>query len=151
MKQTAAAILHDDDLAADAVQDTVVQLWSHRWRLGLVKDKRGFCFKALKNRCIDILRQQQRIRRHQTCLEYEYQTFSEETDSILEERYQILEKTISALPPQQRRLIEMKYIEQHSIREISQLTDLSETNIRTILSRAYATIREALQTSYNTQ
>lgn len=145
MRSVAMQMLHDDDLAADAVQDTFVQLWRHRWRIGRLKDKHGFCIKALQNRCLDILRRQQRTLQHYSKIEYEYKSTIEETDNNLEERYLMLEKAIADLPPQQRQLVELKYLKQHSIREIAQLTNLSETNIRTILSRAYTTLRKALQ------
>lgn len=58
MQRMAARLLHDDDLAADAVQETLIQLWHRRWRLGMMKDYRGYCMRTLRNRCIDILRQQ---------------------------------------------------------------------------------------------
>ena len=145
MRHLAAAILHDDDLANDAVQETLIRLWRMRWRLGLMQDPKGFSMRTLRNLCIDMLRQQQRHQQKQRDLANDYLSAADLTDSGQEERFHLLETAISALPPQQKRLIELKYIEQHSIHEIARITNLSETNVRTILSRAYATIREALQ------
>ena len=61
MRKMAVAILHDDDLAADAVQDTLVTLWQRRWRLGLIKERQGYCMRTLQHRCIDIIRDQKKV------------------------------------------------------------------------------------------
>ena len=58
MRRMAMQILHDDDLAADAVQETLTRLWHRRWRLDLTKNPQGFSMNALRNECIDTLRHQ---------------------------------------------------------------------------------------------
>ena len=58
MRRMAVQILHDDDLAADAVQETLTRLWHRRWRLDLTKNPQGFSMNALRNECIDTLRHQ---------------------------------------------------------------------------------------------
>ena len=152
MKQTAAAILHDDDLANDAVQDTFVRLWRMRWRLGLMKDPQGYSIRTLRNLCIDMLR---REKQRQKDLEaaatvMHIRQYDEDTDKA-EQRFRQVEKAITTLPQQQQQIIEMKYIKQLSIREIAQQTGLSETNITTQLSRAYASLRDNLQNTINEQ
>ena len=142
MRRVAAAILHDDDLAADAVQETFVRLWHRRWRLGLMKNPQGFCMQTLKNHCIDIIRTQSKKVNGQAD---EYATMQDDNDGDNEELYGRLEVAIATLPPQQQRLIEMKYIEHRSIREIAELTGLSETNITTNLSRAYKKLKNKLE------
>ena len=56
MQRMAEQILRNSDDAADAVQETLARLWHRRFRLGLVKDKRGYCLNALRNECISMLR-----------------------------------------------------------------------------------------------
>ena len=142
MQRVAARFLHDDDLAADAVQETLIQLWHKRWRLGMLKDCRGYCIKTLHNRCIDILRQQG----HGSIPWEEADQFPLPDDDAeaSEERYRRLEEAIATLPPQQQQLIELKYVKGHSIHEMAELTGLSETNVTTLMSRAYATLRKTM-------
>lgn len=138
----ATAILHDDDLANDAVQETFVRLWRIRWRLGLMKDPQGFCIRSLRNCCIDMLRrdkQQQKIMYAKTS-EAQIQQYDNDPNDT-EQRYQQLEQALARLPQQQQTIIEMKYVKLMNIHEIAQQTGLSETNITTQLSRAYATLR----------
>lgn len=143
MRHVAMQMLRDDDLAADAVQDTFVRLWRHRWRIGFMKDKRNFCMRALRNQCIDLLRKQ-KTRSEIPLSDDDNEKIQEEEATGKEETFQKLEEAIKTLPPQQQQLIEMKYVKELSIHEISQQTGLSETNISTTLGRAYTNIREKI-------
>lgn len=152
MRQTAAAILHDDDLANDAVQDTFVRLWRIRWRLGLMKDPQGFAMRTLRNLCIDMLRRDKNRKEKLDSIATEMYNQQYVDDSRSEEEsYRMVEQAIASLPQQQQQIIEMKYVKQMSIHEIAQLTGLSETNISTSLSRAYTTLRNHLQTTDSEQ
>ena len=152
MKQTAVAILHDDDLANDAVQDTFVRLWRKRWRLGLMNDPQGYSIRTLRNLCIDMLRREKQRQKdlETAATEMHIRQYDEDTDKA-EQRFRQVEKAIPPLPQQQQQIIEMKYIKQLSIREIAQQTGLSETNITTQLSRAYATLRNHIQNTVKEQ
>lgn len=152
MRQTAAAILHDDDLANDAVQDTFVRLWRIRWRLGLMKDPQGFAMRTLRNLCIDMLRRDKNRKEKLDSIASEmYDQQYVDNSRSEEESYRMVEQAIASLPQQQQQIIEMKYVKQMSIHEIAQLTGLSETNISTSLSRAYTTLRNHLQTTDSEQ
>lgn len=152
MRQTAAAILHNDDLANDAVQDTFVRLWRIRWRLGLMKDPQGFAMRTLRNLCIDMLRRDKNRKEKLDSIATEMYDQQYVDDSHNDEQsYRKVEQAIASLPQQQQQIIEMKYVKQMSIHEIAQLTGLSETNISTSLSRAYTTLRNHLQTTDSEQ
>ena len=145
MRRMAVQILRDDDLAADAVQETLARLWHRRWRLDLTKNPQGFSMNALRNECIDTLRHQ----RSRNLIAYEpndiadYQP-SESVSAAKEARYQQLEQAIAALPEHHQQLIRMKYVEQRSSREIAHLTGLTESNVNTTLCRIYDTLRKRL-------
>ena len=123
MQRMAARFLHDDDLAADAVQETLIQLWHRRWRLGMMKDCRGYCMRTLRNHCIDLLRQQG----HDVIPWDEVDNFPmpDSDTEAAEERFRRLEEAIATLPPQQQQLIELKYVKGHSIHEMAEMTGLS--------------------------
>lgn len=147
MRQTAAAILHDDNLANDAVQDTFVRLWRMRWRLGLMKDPQGFAIRTLRNLCIDMLRRDKTRKRQQDSVATEMYNHYYDDSHEVEQSYRHIEQAVASLPKQQQQIIEMKYVKKMSIHEIAKQTGLSETNITTQLSRAYATLRNHLQTT----
>lgn len=142
MQRVAARFLHDDDMAADAVQETLIQLWHRRWRLGMMKNCRGYCMRTLRNKCIDILRQQG----HDTILWEDADRFPMPNNDAeaTEDRFRRLDEAIATLPPQQQQLIELKYVKGHSIHEMAKMTGLSETNVTTLMSRAYTSLRKIL-------
>lgn len=138
----AEKILNDDDLANDAVQEAFVHLWRKRWRLGLMEDPQGFSIRTLRNLCIDMLRRDKHRQKNMGAAAAELYNHSYDDDQLdAEQRYRQVEQAIASLPPQQQQLIEMKYVKQMTIHEMAQQTGLSETNITTLLSRAYAALR----------
>ena len=145
MRRVAVQILHDDDLANDAVQESFVRLWRIRWRLGLMKDPQGFSMRTLRNYCIDMLRRNKQRQKmmEAAASEVQIQQYDHDPHDI-ELRYRQVEQAIASLPKQQQTIIEMKYVKQLTIHDIAQQTGLSETNITTQLSRAYATLRSEI-------
>lgn len=142
MRQTATAILHDDDLANDAVQESFVRLWRKRWRLGLMEDPQGFAMRTLRNLCIDMLRRDKNRQKNTGAAAAEIYNHPYDDDSLeAEQQYRQVEQAIASLSPKQQQLIEMKYVKQMTIHEMAQQTGLSETYITTLLSRAYAALR----------
>ena len=130
MRRVAVQILHDDDLANDAVQESFVRLWRIRWRLGLM---------------IDMLRRNKQRQKMMEAAASEVQIQQYDDDPHdTELRYRQVEQAIASLPKQQQTIIEMKYVKQLTIHDIAQQTGLSETNITTQLSRAYATLRSEI-------
>ena len=143
MRRMATAMLHDDDMAADAVQETLARLWHRRWRLGMMSNPQGFCMTSLRNHCIDLLRQ--RPKTTLTSLaDNDIADYDNSADDI-EERYRKLEQAIASLAPRQQELIRLKYVEQRSVRDIAHLTGLSETNVTSTLSRIYTTLRNKMK------
>ena len=140
----AEKILCDDDLANDAVQETFVRLWRKRWRLGLMKDPQGFSMKTLRNLCIDMLRRDKNRQKNTGEAAEIYNNPYDDESYDAEQRYRQVEQAVASLPPQQRQLIEMKYVKQMTVHEISKQTGLSETNITTMLSRSYAALRSEI-------
>ena len=101
--------------------------------------------RTLRNYCIDMLRHnKQRQKMMEVAVsEVQIQQYDDDTHDI-ELRYRQVEQAIASLPKQQQTIIEMKYVKQMTIHEIAQQTSLSETNITTQLSRAYATLRSEI-------
>ena len=142
MRRMAEKMLHDDDLANDAVQEAFVRLWRKRWRLGLMEDPQGFSMRTLRNLCIDMLRRDKNRQKNTGAAAAEIYNHPYDDDPPeAEQRYRQVEQAITSLSPKQQQLIEMKYVKQMTIHEMAQQTGLSDTYITTLLSRAYAALR----------
>jgi RNA polymerase sigma-70 factor (ECF subfamily) len=144
MRRMAEMILHDDAQAADAVQETLTHLWSKRWKLDRVDDKQGYCMRALRNECVDMLRKQRPTVEADSLADTLADTSSYEALEA-ERRYRQLEKAIAQLSPVQQMLVRLKFTEGHSTKEIAAITGLSPSNVDTIMSRVYSLLRIKLQ------
>ncbi len=141
LQKVAESILNDADWAADAVQDTVLKIWDNRRRMNRVGNLEGYCVTAVKRRCIDLLREQQpSVPIDEEALMLADTAF----DDNFEERYQQARALIDQLPEKQREIILMKYEQEKPNAEIEKALQISSTNLYTILSRAYKTLREAM-------
>ncbi len=142
MRRMAESMLNDNDLAADAVQESVICLWNKREDFGRMEKKEAFCITVVKRRCVDILRQQwpsEPIGEKVIMME------ESSADENLEERYRMARMVIDKLPEKQREAILMKYEEDLPNREIEKTLNVSSANLYTIFSRAYKSIRETME------
>lgn len=141
LQKVAESILNDADWAADAVQDTVLKIWDNRRQMNRVNNLEGYCITAVKRRCIDLLREQQ------PSVPIDEEAFMLADiifDDSFEERYRQARALIDQLPEKQREIILMKYEQEMPNTEIEKALQISSTNLYTILSRAYKTLREAM-------
>ena len=141
LQKVAESILNDANQATDAVQDTLLKIWDHRRRMSRVDNLEGYCVTAVKRRCIDILRERQ----PSVPIDEEALMLADTLpDNNFEERYRRVRALVDQLPERQREIILMKYEQEMPNSEIEKALQISSTNLYTILSRAYKTLREAM-------
>lgn len=134
----ALALLGNAQDAEDAVQDTYLKLWDQSARLNMMESPEAFMQTVLRNVCLNMLRD----RRPENGLEA--------TDNLPEEggrmermeQRNTLRMLLDRLTPKARRMVTLRHVGDYSFAEMAALTGESETNIRTILSRARRFLRE---------
>ena len=141
MQRMAESVLHDPYLSEDAVQEAMIQLWQQRNRLDSERNLRALCVTMAKRRSIDLLRKQRPFQ----LIDEEALEIPEPTPNNIEERYQKAMKIIERLPSIQQKALLMKYEEEKNTEEITLELNISSTNLYTILSRAYAALREMMK------
>jgi RNA polymerase sigma factor (sigma-70 family) len=116
--------LKDDDRSNDIVQDTYEKLWRHVAEIDF-KVVRSWLFRTAYNNMIDIIRKEKRI----TSLEPDL-----ESDLFHESQYSdlndILNEALQRLSEQQKTSIMLRDYEGYSYKEISDITGLSEANVK---------------------
>jgi len=138
----AKSILRNEDTAQDAVQELHMKLWEKRTHLDDVENVPAFTMRAMRNLCLDTIRQQHNEDDLHPELEYiapnPYQQ-SEQKDMV-----SLIRTMIDSLPELQRTIIRMRDVEGMELSEIAYITTLTENAVTVNLSRARQKIREKI-------
>ena len=125
-----------EDLAKDIVQDTYEKLWIKLKTVDNEKVK-SYLFTTAYHTMIDILRREERM----TSLESDRMK-----DMKYENEYsdlqEVLHKAIDRLPDVQRSVLLLRDYEGYSYKEISDITELSESQVKVYIYRARKFLKE---------
>lgn len=143
MYRVAYSLLRDSDDAQDAVQDAITAIWMKRSQLSAVDNHESFCVKAVKNRCIDIIR----ARALRPTLADDAADPAHDPLAGIEARdtLSVVRKLVKQLPPLQQEVLRLRSEAGCDLQEIAEITGVSHDNARTLLSRA----RRKLKDLYN--
>ena len=123
------ANLKDDDRSNDIVQDTYEKLWRHVAEISYEVVK-SWLFSTAYHTMIDIIRKEKRM----TTLEESY-----ENNLIHESQYsdlnEILHAAVERLPDQQKISVMLRDYEGYSYKEIGEITQQSESQVKTNIYR----------------
>jgi len=130
--------IKDSHRADDIVQDTYEKLWLcvTEIEFGAVK---SWLFSTAYNRMIDVIRKDSRL----VGVEYydDSSLYAEENGSDLNE---VLHRALETLPAAQRSVILLRDYEGYSYKEISDITGLSEAQVKTYIFRGRVALRNYL-------
>ncbi|MDE6742459.1 MAG: sigma-70 family RNA polymerase sigma factor [Lachnospiraceae bacterium] len=138
MYRTAKAILMNDEDAADAIQDTLLICWKKINELKVDRYFKTWMTKILINNCYGIIRRNRRI------------TYTDELpEKVIEDNASNIEwrETLSAIDEKYRVVLILFYSEGFRTKEIAKILGITDSAVRTRLSRG----REQLREYYNTQ
>ena len=133
-------MLGDRFEAEDAVQNLYMRLWEQKERLDDLVSPKEYCLRALKNICIDRWRRM-RARDEEVDLVEEISEANAPPDTEREEAEEFVEHFLATLPERQQRVMTMQ-IQGNSIEEIAEVTELTEGNVKVMLSRIRKRFRE---------
>ena len=143
----ASVMLSDEDDAKDTLQDLYSKLWEQRDKLNEIKNPEAYGVTMIKNLCINKLKMNNRYEILDV-MDQEYQLPLFETPEdhlIMKENIRKVYQEIDHLPVIQKQVLHLKQFRKCSFEEISEITGLSEGNVRVILSRARKTLKEKIQ------
>lgn len=136
-------ILETSQDASDAVQDLYVKLWDSLDTLDNVHNPKAYCITLLRNICIDRIRRQSRMK--STALADQP---ASEPDPLgkVEEREELnrIARAMEKLPESQRKILEMRVLQDMSYDRIAAETGISSLSLRVLLSRARKSLKNAI-------
>lgn len=138
MFRLACSILGRQDDAQDMMQDVAERIWRRQDNMDDVGNIDAFITRSVRNACIDRLR-----RRKETTPK-----IPDVSDSISPDRWsdrELVHRAMARLPEKQRLAVHLKDIEGYSSKEIADILETDEANVRTILSRGRRALREIIE------
>lgn len=127
----AHSILKNPDEALDAVQTAVCRALERQGSLRDTGAVRPWFYRILMNACTDALRQRARVVPFPEGLEPAQEDQEPADDTLI--------RQVDALPPEVGAVIKLRFYEQMTLKEISQITG---QNLSTVKSRLYAGLRK---------
>jgi RNA polymerase sigma-70 factor (ECF subfamily) len=136
--------LHDDASAQDAVQVAFVK-YVHYDKV--IFNPRAWLFRAVRNHCLNILKQQQR--RPEISLEHATEQSKGDSDApdvamINRENGQIIRSCIDKLKPKYKEVVILKLEHGRSYREIAMIMQATVSNVGVMLHEAMKQLRSDL-------
>jgi RNA polymerase sigma-70 factor (ECF subfamily) len=142
----AVTMLNNRQEAEDIIQDVYLKLWNMREELSRYDSIEALAVTMTKNLCLDKLRSYRNRKQNDSGLEHMKLSTTGRPDPAetveLNQSMQYVHEIIRELPDQQRMIIHLRDIEQHTYEEIAEVTGLKINNIRVALSRARKSVRK---------
>ncbi len=134
------------ETAEDIVADVFVKAWTARDTFHRVDNLRAYLYVAAKNASLNYLRRPQVVSLEDVPADIEETLFDEDilSNIVRTELVKSILEEVDKLPLRQREVFRYIFIEDLSVKEISEKLHLSANSIYTNRSRAIATLRELL-------
>ncbi len=135
---------HHDD-ALDAVQTAMTAVWQHRRRLQRGRDPRGWFYRVLRNKCVDVMRSR-RIRASTVLKADPPDPAQNDPVGNADRREQLahLRRALAELPDQMREIILLRDFHDLPYAEIAQVLDIPPGTVMSRLHRARSALRGRL-------
>lgn len=136
----AIRFLRNEDDAKDIVQDVFEKLWLNRSKVEFGKAK-SWMFTTAHNAMINFSTRKGRVKLSDEMAEYD----SGKTQTNLFESHQVVDRAVSILPPIQKSVILLRDLEGYSYKEIADILDLTDSQVKVYLFRARKKIKKQLK------
>ena len=131
--------IRDKDKAKDIIQDTYEKLWRRVDDIAYDKAK-SYLFTTAYHTMIDVIRRDKKLVRFDTINKSSFIELNEFTGVK-----EIIDKAVQNLPEVQRSVVMLRDYEGYSYKEISDITGLSEDQVKVYIYRARVYLKENLK------
>ena len=141
--RVALRITFDRAEAEDIVQETLIKVWNRREEWNSLESIEAYCLTLAKNLAID-MREKMDSKTEELTPEYDRTQDDANPYEQLEqkERLMLVHQLIDELPEKQRRVIQMRDIEEKSYKEIAETLDITEEQVKINLFRARQKVKQ---------
>lgn len=137
MYRVAKTLLYNDADCADAIQEAIVKAFSNLHRLKQDSYAKTWLTRILINECYAIMRKEKRV--------VSLEEYAREEEIEEKEDYSDLYEALSHLQEEARISVTLYYMEGYSVKEIAKIMDVTESAVKSRLSRARTALRNELE------
>lgn len=140
----ASRLLGSESEAEDVAQSALLKLWTMRDEIPNIRTVEAYATIVVRNLCLDTMRSRS-VRNAAPIDEVLPQASGEPTpEEHLEQSDSVdqVGRILAMLPLQQQSIMRMRHVEGLEIDEIARIMDMTEVNVRVILSRGRQRVRE---------
>lgn len=133
----------DLDAAQDLCQKVFIQLWEKRTTLDPNQNLKSYLFTAVKNRCLNYIRDHKKYRSKILDLDCGDIELSEQTiDHLIADDLQaVIEEALNQLPEKCRKVFEMSRFQEMKYKEIAEELEISQKTVEAHMSKALKLLR----------
>ena len=130
--------------AEGIVQDTLMKVWNRRERWDEIDSIEAFCMTICRNLALDRMR---KMDNHNSSLEDNLHETPSATRNPYEEmnqkdRIQLVRRLVDSLPEKQRTCMQLRDFEGKSYKEVAEILQISEDQVKVNIFRARQTIKQ---------
>jgi RNA polymerase sigma-70 factor (ECF subfamily) len=133
--------------AEDMVQEALLRVWRTMQQGDEIDNVEAFAVTTCRNLCLDLIERQQHHDITFDPAQHESLSSDPTPDEQMEadEKYESISRLINQLPEKQKTAIQLRDIEGHSYRDIAQIMNISESDVKVNIHRARQTIKNILK------
>lgn len=134
--------VQDEDTAQDICQKVFIQLWQKREQIDPKQSIVSYLFTAVKNRCLNHIRDHKKYRSKVLDLDLAQEEWSFQQDLFIEEELKAsIAAALSELPEKCRKVFEMSRYQQMTYKEIAEELEISPKTVEAHMSKAIKSLR----------
>jgi RNA polymerase sigma-70 factor (family 1) len=132
--------------AEEIIQDVFCKVWEKRAELPALHNFQHWLFTVSKNHALNVLRKMVRERTERQIWEKQQLNLPQDADITAEDQLQLIDRAISQLPPQQKKVFILSRYQRRKYIEIAAELNLSKETVKTYLQIATSSIRKFVNT-----
>jgi RNA polymerase sigma-70 factor, ECF subfamily len=136
----------DLDASQDLVQEFLFHIWQKKEDLPADVPVRGYLFKAVQNRCLNLLKHNKIKERHKdfTLQQFKENLYGDDGQEV-NELHEKIRQTIDRLPPERRKVFVLHRYEDLKYKEIAEKLNISIKTVENQIGKALSFLREELK------
>ncbi len=132
------SLTKDEELAKDLSHDIFLKVFINLSKFNEKSKFSTWLYRVVFNYCMDHLRKNEKTSTTEELIEINDEEDLSNEKQLLEMKVEMLTKVLEALPIEEKSILLMKYQDDHSIKEMMVILDISESAVKMRLKRAKA-------------